>query len=217
MSSGGRAAAGLVHTRFRAARKHIVGTYRVANPAAPGRLLRRTGVQIVVVWGAALGVLPALAVQVDRRAGLPRLRWRGRRPIGVALFVAGSAVGLSSAWHMAVAGRGTPIPFDAARELVVVGPYRYIRNPMAVSAIVQSAGIALGLGSPTAALIPPAGAVVWNQLIRPTEEDFLVDRFGDAYRRYRAAVRCWVPTLQPYDAPAGAEAAPSAPFTGSPG
>ena len=111
---------------------------------------------------------------------------------------------------MAVAGRGTPIPFDAASELVVVGPYRFIRNPMAVSAIAQSTGIALALGSPTAALIPPTGAIVWNQLIRPTEEDFLVDRFGEAYRRYQAAVRCWVPALRPYvaDAAPGPDLAP---------
>lgn len=180
------------------ARRGVVGTYRVANPSSSTRLLRRTGVQIVVVWGAALGVLPAIAVQVDRRLGLPRLRWRGQRPLGIALFAAGSAVGLSSAWFMATAGKGTPIPFDAARRLVVVGPYRVIRNPMAVSAIVQSAGVALALGSPTAALIPPAGALVWNQVIRPTEEDFLLDRFGDSYRRYQAAVRCWVPTFRPY-------------------
>lgn len=181
-------------------RRRVVGTYRVANPTSSTRLLRRTGVQIVVVWGVALGALPAIAVQVDRRLGLPRLRWRGRVPLGVVLFVAGSAVGLRSAWVMATAGRGTPIPFDAARELVVTGPYRVVRNPMAVSAIVQSTGIALALGSPTAALIPPAGAVVWNQVIRPTEEDFLEERFGDPYRRYQAAVRCWVPTLPPYDA-----------------
>ena len=198
----------------RSARRAVVGTYRVADEASSTRLLGRTGVQIVVVWGAALGALPAIAVQVDRRLGLRRLRWRGQGPLGAALFAAGSAVGLSSAWVMATAGRGTPIPFDAARELVVVGPYRVVRNPMAVSAIVQSTGIALALGSPTASLIPPAGALVWNQLIRPTEEDFLLDRFGERYRRYQAAVRCWVPTLRPYD-PTEAGGSPAA--TAAPG
>ena len=191
--------------RLGRARRGVVGTYRVADEASSTRLLRRTGVQIVIVWGVALGALPAIAVQVDRRLGLPRLRVRGQGPLGVALFAAGSAIGLSSAWFMATAGRGTPIPFDAARELVVVGPYRFVRNPMAVSAIVQSTGVALALGSPTASLIPPAGALVWNQVIRPTEEDFLLDRFGDRYRRYQAAVRCWVPTFRPFVNEAEAE------------
>jgi len=175
-----------------------VDTFRMARPLPRRQLLARTGVQIVAVWGFALGVLPALAVQVDRRLGLPRAR--GRRGTGALVFAAGSAVGLASAWVMANDGHGTPIPFDAARDLVVSGPYRVVRNPMAMSAIVQSTGVALGLGSPTAALIPVAGGLVWNAAIRPAEEDFLAQCFGDAYRDYQRAVRCWVPTWPPYRA-----------------
>ena len=179
-------------------RAKAVATYRVAKPASRAALVARTGGQIVLVWGFALGVLPALAMKVDERLALPRLRWRRRVPAGVALFAAGSAVGLASAWYMASEGKGTPIPFDAASRLVVAGPYRLVRNPMAVSAIAQSAGIALALGSPTASLIPISGAVMWNRVIRPSEEDFLVGLFGDPYRRYQDAVRCWVPTWPPY-------------------
>ena len=39
---------------------------------------------------------------------------------------------------MAVTGRGTPLPFDAARDLVVSGPYRLVRNPMVVAGLTQS-------------------------------------------------------------------------------
>ena len=178
-------------------RARAVATYRVAKPASRAALVARTGGQIVLVWGFALGVLPAIAIKVDERLGLPRLRGPGRVKAGAALFGAGSAVGLASAWYMASEGKGKPIPFDAARELVIAGPYRVVRNPMAVSAIAQSAGIALALGSPTAALIPVSGALVWNRAIRPSEEDFLLQLFGDPYRRYQQAVRCWVPS-RPY-------------------
>lgn len=193
-----------LEARLRAA---AVARYRVARPASRRRLAVKTGVQIVAVWGFALGLLPAAAVQVDRRLGLPRLRGSARVPAGAALFALGSALGLHAAYCMADAGHGTPIPFDAARDLVVVGPYRIVRNPMAISAIAQSAGIALALGSPTAALIPPAGALVWNRFIRPSEEDFLVAQFGDPYRHYQGAVRCWVPTWPPYAHPAAVEGA----------
>jgi len=175
-------------------------TFRVARPATPARNVAKTGVQIVAVWGFALGVLPALAVRVDAHLGLPRWRARARVPAGVALFTMGSAIGLRSAWVMAHVGKGTPIPFDAARDLVVVGPYRVIRNPMVVSAITQATGIAVALGSPTTATIPVAGIVLWNRYLRPPEEQFLAERFGEPYERYRAAVRCWVPTWPPYDA-----------------
>jgi protein-S-isoprenylcysteine O-methyltransferase Ste14 len=202
-----------VEARLRAA---AVARYRVARPTSRRRLAAKTGIQIVAVWGFALGLLPAAAVQVDRRLGLPRLRWSAKVPIGAALFALGSAVGLHAAYCMAETGHGTPIPFDAARDLVVVGPYRIVRNPMAVSAITQSAGIALALGSPTAALIPPAGALVWNRFIRPSEEDFLVARFGRPYREYQRAVRCWVPTWPPYALPAACADADVAP-SGLPG
>ena len=42
--------------------------------------------------------------------------------------------------------------------------------------------------------ITVAGALTWNQLIRPTEEADLAARFGEPYRRYSEHVRCWVPT-----------------------
>ena len=172
----------------------VVARFRVANPTSRRRLAAKTGVQIVVVWGFALGVLPAVALRVDSRLGWRR---RGNLPLGAALFAVGSAIGLTSAWFMASEGHGTPIPFDAARDLVVVGPYRVIRNPMAVSAIAQSAGIALALGSPTATLIPVSGALVWDRFIRPSEEAFLVQQFGDEYLRYQRQIKCWVPSL-PY-------------------
>lgn len=172
--------------------------FRVARPASASTNLAKTGAQIVLVWGFALGVLPALAVQVDRALGLARLPWHGRRWTGAALLGAASAAGLASGWAMAVIGEGTPIPFDAAGVLVIAGPYRVIRNPMVVTALAQSTGIALLLGSPTALTLPVAGAIVWNWILRPPEEQFLADRFGDSYERYRRSVRCWVPRWPPY-------------------
>jgi len=173
-------------------------TFRVARPDSRNRILVKTGLQIVGVWGFALGLLPALAVQADTVLGLPRWRSPRRRPLGLVLLVAGSALGLTSAWVMADKGKGTPIPFDAARELVVVGPYRVVRNPMVLGAISQTTGIAILLGSPSVAAIPVTGIVVWNAMLRPPEEKFLADRFGDSYRRYQDAVTCWFPTWPPY-------------------
>jgi len=188
-------------------RSRAVATFRVARPTSRRRMAAKTGVQIVVVWGFALVVLPVIAARVERRLGLPRLAGRGRVPLGGALLVAGSAAGLTSAWFMAEEGKGTPIPFDAASELVVVGPYRVVRNPMAVSAIAQSSGVALLMGSPLAGLIPVAGAVLWNRIIRPAEEEFLAEQFGEAYRHYQRQIRCWVPSWPPYRRPVGTDAA----------
>lgn len=167
--------------------------YRIARPAGPVANLAKTLVQLVVVWGFALGVLPWLAVQVEDAVGVARWGWPGCHVLGAVIFAAGSALGLYSAWVMATAGQGTPVPFDAARELVVRGPYRFVRNPMAVSAIVQTIGVAAAYGSAATLGLALGGAVLWHVGIRPSEERFLVARFGEPYKAYRAAVRCWVP------------------------
>jgi protein-S-isoprenylcysteine O-methyltransferase Ste14 len=95
---------------------------------------------------------------------------------------------------MALQGKGTPLPAETARELVVAGPYRIVRNPMAVCGALQTIGVGLILGSWTVIAIAVAGAVLWNVVIRPGEEADLAARFGPAYDRYRTQVRCWIPT-----------------------
>lgn len=177
-----------------------VRLYRVARRAGPAANLTKTLVQLIVVWGFALGVLPWFAVQAEDAVGVTRWGWPGRHALGAVVFAAGSALGVVSAWVMATVGQGTPVPFDAARELVVRGPYRVVRNPMAVSAIVQMVGVAAMYGSGATLLLAAGGGVLWHTGIRPSEERFLAARFGEPYEAYRSAVRCWVPRLSPYSA-----------------
>lgn len=168
--------------------------FRVAKPATATRHVLATAGQVVVVWGFALGLLPALTVAAEDALDIPRWTATARALPAAALFAVGSAVGLTSAWIMATRGKGTPIPFDAAAELVVVGPYRYVRNPMAVSAIVQMLGVACAYGSAGCVVLAIGGGVVWHVVIRPPEERFLADRFGEAYERYRTTTKLWIPT-----------------------
>lgn len=185
----------------------LARTFRVARPAGAGANVGKTGFQLAVVWALVLGLLPAVLIRGEDAAGVPRWQVPVADAAGVGLFVLGSALGLASAWTMAVIGRGTPVPFDCARELVVAGPYRRVRNPMAVSAVVQMLGVALVHGSAATALVGLAGGVVWDVGIRPGEERFLSARFGPPYDAYRAAVRCWLPRRTPYLAPTSAPAA----------
>jgi protein-S-isoprenylcysteine O-methyltransferase Ste14 len=98
---------------------------------------------------------------------------------------------------MALLGEGTPLPAATGRRLVVAGPYRFVRNPMAVAGAVQTVGAGVFLGSWLVVMSAFAGGAIWNTFIRPEEEADLTRRFGAPYDRYRERVRCWVPTLQP--------------------
>ncbi len=159
----------------------------------------KTLVQIVVIWTLTLVVAPLLIVRVESWLGLdvrPMLP-RGLELAGVAVFAGASTLGLWSAWTMAIVGRGTPLPLDPAVRLVIAGPYRWVRNPMAIGGLAQGAGVALWAGSPGVLLFVLCGFVVWNYAIRLWEERDLVRRFGEPYEQYRRDVDCWLPRSTP--------------------
>jgi protein-S-isoprenylcysteine O-methyltransferase Ste14 len=173
-------------------------SFRVAHDKARWRHLTRSLIQLVVFWTTFFVIIPLALAAVEQRLGLswPALDQHWVRLVGVALFLMGSVVGLWSCVTMALRGHGTPLPAHTARDLVVSGPYRWIRNPMATAGASQTVGVGLIVGSWTVIAIALTGAVAWNALIRPTEEADLQNRFGDSYRQYTAGVRCWLPTLR---------------------
>jgi protein-S-isoprenylcysteine O-methyltransferase Ste14 len=173
------------------------------RPAAPrsGSLVHvaSTFAQIVVFWGFFLVVLPLVVSALERRWGVgvepPRFVAGVVAVVGVVVLVLACALGISSAIAMSVRGRGTPLPSAMPNRLVVAGPYRYIRNPMAVAGIVQGAAVGLILGSWLVVAYALIGSLLWNYAVRPLEEVDLEERFGADYRRYRDSVRCWIPRV----------------------
>jgi protein-S-isoprenylcysteine O-methyltransferase Ste14 len=69
---------------------------------------------------------------------------------------------------------------------------------MAVAGLAQGVAVGVFLGSPAVVLYALSGGPVWNVFVRPWEEADLERRFGEPYRRYRAAVRCWRPRFPGY-------------------
>lgn len=47
------------------------------------------------------------------------------------------------AWNFTFIGKGTPAPFDPPKELVVKGPYQFVRNPMYVFVVLALIGEAI--------------------------------------------------------------------------
>ena len=166
--------------------------FRHAAPTTASALLARTAVQVVIFWGVFLFVLPPLIARLDRPVAdawqVPHMR-----PLAAALFAVASTLGLASAVTMVSRGRGTPLPIDGPRHLVVSGPYAWVRNPMAVAGLTQGAAVALWLRSPLVLVYVVAGGVLWHWFVRPLEEAHLMASFGDDYRAYRARVPLWLP------------------------
>ena len=103
--------------------------------------------------------------------------------------------------EMSARGRGTPLPAAMPNRLVAAGPYRFVRNPMAIAGITQGVAVGLMLSSWLVIAYAIAGSLVWNFVVRPLEEADLEERFGDEFRRYRMSVRCWWPRFSAIPAP----------------
>lgn len=170
--------------------------FRVAAERPGARNLRRSLTQLVVFWTAFFVLVPLIVQAAERRLRLdwPVLHSGGWRWSGAVVFAIASALGLWSCVTMALRGEGTPLPAETARRLVVAGPYRRLRNPMAVAGGLQTAGVGLVTGCWMVVALAAAGALAWDQLIRPHEEADLASRFGAEYERYRSDVRCWIPS-----------------------
>lgn len=120
---------------------------------------------------------------------------------GLGLLLVGLSLFASSLRRFAKEGRGTLAPWDPPRQLVIRGPYRYVRNPMISGVVFVLFGEALMLLSAPHfqwALI----FLVVNFIYIPLfEEQQLKKRFGEAYIDYCRHVPRLVPRLRPWTPP----------------
>jgi protein-S-isoprenylcysteine O-methyltransferase Ste14 len=123
------------------------------------------------------------------------------RVAGVIVFAAGFAMFLWCVLLFARIGRGTLAPWDPTRRLVVMGPYRHVRNPMITAVMTMLGGEALFFHSGSIARWLLLFLAINHSYFLLLEEPGLVRRFGEEYERYRAAVPRWVPRLRGWSAP----------------
>ena len=157
------------------------------------------------------GTIAFLVVAPGMVAGLvPWLitGWRSSWPggaawpvtIAAAVTILGGVIVLLDAFVRFARADGTPAPPAPTAHLVVVGPYRYVRNPMYEAVLAIILGQALLFGSwATAVYAAIVFAAVWL-FVRTYEEPTLEGEYGEQYREYRRNVRGWIPRLRPWEA-----------------
>ncbi len=128
-------------------------------------------------------------------AGAARWRW-----IAVVPSALGFAVAVRCIWDFGRTGHGTPAPFAPPQRLVVVGFYRYVRNPMYVGFFVGWAGlwVIFGRANLAAIVIAIAGLLGVNLFVILYEEPTLRKMFGADYEEYCRHVHRWLPRLHPW-------------------
>jgi len=103
----------------------------------------RTVLFTILVPGTELVLIPIVVVLLG--VG-PRLEFGPASYSGLVPLVAGLVVILRCFADFIRRGRGTPAIYDPPRELVVVGLYRYVRNPQYVGVVLVIVGEALLTG-----------------------------------------------------------------------
>ena len=124
--------------------------------------------------------------------------WRGLAAIPSVL---GFAVALRCVWDFGWTGRGTPVPIAPPQRLVVIGFYRYVRNPMYVGFAVGWIGLWIVFGHATLAMIAAVAAVALgvHLFVVFYEEPTLRKKFGADYEDYSRNVRRWSPRVRAWN------------------
>ena len=99
-------------------------------------------------------------------------------------------------WDFTFKGRGTPLPLDPPKELVVTGPYRYVRNPIYVGVLVIVMGYFLWFKSIWMIVYAVVAFLGVHLFVTFYEERTLKKKFGAAYEDYCKTVPRWFPKFK---------------------
>ena len=136
------------------------------------------------------GLLPWMVLLNDQ--------WRRRSiPLGWPVLLFGVAVLLWCVRDFYMVGKGTLAPWDPPKNLVVIGLYRYVRNPMYIGVLATVLGWSIIAGSPLMAAYAATIAIAFHLRVIFYEEPTLARKFGDEWTRYFNSVHRWWPKLLP--------------------
>ena len=154
-------------------------------------MIARALLAVLVLPALFAGLVPWIVAALDP--------WRGGGTLlGAAVIALGIGLLALCVRDFLVIGRGTLAPWDPPRRLVVVGLYRFVRNPMYLALFFIVVGVAITAGSPLVLAYLFVGAIAIVIRTIGFEEPQLAARFGDDYARYRAGVPRWLPRLTPW-------------------
>lgn len=146
----------------------------------------------ILVPGMLMGYFPYRISITDTELSAPGvLAW-----LALPLWFLGWTIMIWCFWIFTANGRGAPAPIDPPRELVIVGPYRFVRNPMYVAGIVALFGWVFWSPSLPLIVAPFLFFLAAHLFVTFYEEPALKKKFGAAYEEYLGSVPRWFPKLR---------------------
>ena len=125
--------------------------------------------------------------------------YKGTGSLSGVLFLAiGLAILLWCVRDFYVAGKGTLAPWDPPKNLVTVGLYRYVRNPMYVGVILILVGWAIVSASPIVTGFALFMSTAFYFRVKMHEEPWAENTFTEQWRVYKSHVPRWLPQFKGY-------------------
>jgi len=151
----------------------------------------RALIAFIALPGIAAIVAPPLIAYFDPWKGF---RWAP----GIFVMCIGGFVLLWCVRDFYISGKGTLAPWDPPRKLVVVGLYRFMRNPMYVGVLLLVLGWSLYFRSPILFLYTAILALGFHIRVVKKEEPWLNEQFGNQWVLYQQEVPRWLPRTTPW-------------------
>ncbi len=171
--------------------------FRSSSSSSNALNLIKTSIQISMIWSIFLFIVPSFLLNAEN-IDISKSINQSHQICAITFFAFFSIIGLWSGYSLSKHGKGTPLPTDATTKLVIRGTYAYVRNPMAICGIGQCLAISLYTFSISILIYSILAILIWNFVVRKFEEDDMESKFGEAYLKYKIAVKCWIPLIKKY-------------------
>jgi protein-S-isoprenylcysteine O-methyltransferase Ste14 len=123
-----------------------------------------------------------------------RVHWN----IGIFSMIIGAGILLWCVRDFYTIGKGTLAPWNPPKKLVVIGLYRFVRNPMYVGVLLLILGWSLFFCSPLLFLYVSIVAIGFHRRVVRNEEPWLKTQFGNDWELYQQEVSRWLPRITPW-------------------
>ena len=145
----------------------------------------------ILAPGMVAGYLPLALLRIGSKIQIGFLSY-----LAFPLWIIGVLTLVWCFWDFVQKGKGTPAPIEPPKELVAVGFYRYVRNPMYVGVLSIIIGHFLWFGYWNLLIYAIVVFFGFHTFVTYYEEPTLKRKFGAAYEEYRKRVPRWIPRFK---------------------
>ena len=145
----------------------------------------------LVLPGMAAGVVPLVVSLFDPFKGDGNL-------FGLVMLGIGLSILLWCVRDFYMSGKGTLAPWDPPKKLVIVGLYRYVRNPMYVGVLFILLGWIIVTASPMVFGFTLILSFAFHIRVITSEEPWAEVTFGNEWLDYKDNVPRWLPRFRGY-------------------